>query len=234
MPKKGKKYLERLALIDRLKRYSLDEGLDLLEKVAYANFDESVEAAFRLGVDPRHADQMVRGTVILPHGTGKSVRVLVFAKGEKEKEALEAGADYVGAEDLIEKIKGGWLDFDKAIATPDMMGTVSKIGRILGPRGLMPNPKVGTVTFDVGKAVKELKTGKVEFRTEKTGIVHTIIGKKSFGKDKLRENFLTLLDTLIRMKPASSKGAYLRGIALSTTMSPGIKLDPIQVRNLLK
>jgi len=234
MPKKGKKYLERLALIDRLKRYSLDEGLDLLEKVAYANFDESVEAAFRLGVDPRHADQMVRGTVILPHGTGKSVRVLVFAKGEKEKEAQEAGADYVGAEDLIEKIKGGWLDFDKAIATPDMMGTVSKIGRILGPRGLMPNPKVGTVTFDVGKAVKELKTGKVEFRTEKTGIVHTIIGKKSFGKDKLRENFLTLLDTLIRMKPASSKGAYLRGIALSTTMSPGIKLDPLQVRNLLK
>ncbi len=234
MPKKGKKYLERLALIDRLKRYSLDEGLDLLEKVAYADFDESVEAAFRLGVDPRHADQMVRGTVILPHGTGKSVRVLVFAKGEKEKEAQEAGADYVGAEDLIEKIKGGWLDFDKAIATPDMMGTVSKIGRILGPRGLMPNPKVGTVTFDVGKAVKELKTGKVEFRTEKTGIVHTIIGKKSFGKDKLRENFLTLLDTLIRMKPASSKGAYLRGIALSTTMSPGIKLDPLQVRNLLK
>ncbi len=234
MPKKGKKYLERLALIDRLKRYSLDEGLDLLEKVAYADFDESVEAAFRLGVDPRHADQMVRGTVILPHGTGKSVRVLVFAKGEKEKEAQEAGADYVGAEDLIEKIKGGWLDFDKAIATPDMMGTVSKIGRILGPRGLMPNPKVGTVTFDVGKAVKELKTGKVEFRTEKTGIVHTIIGKKSFGKDKLRENFLTLLDILIRMKPASSKGAYLRGIALSTTMSPGIKLDPLQVRNLLK
>ena len=234
MPKKGKKYLEKLALIDRLKRYSLDEGLDLLEQVAYANFDESVEAAFRLGVDPRHADQMVRGTVILPHGTGKSVRVLVFAKGEKEKEAQEAGADYVGAEDLIEKIKGGWLDFDKAIATPDMMGTVSKIGRILGPRGLMPNPKVGTVTFDVGKAVKELKTGKVEFRTEKTGIVHTIIGKRSFGKEKLRENFLTLLDTLIRMKPASSKGAYLRGIALSTTMSPGIKLDPIQVRNLLK
>ncbi len=234
MPKKGKKYLEKLALIDRLKRYGLDEGLDLLEKVAYANFDESVEAAFRLGVDPRHADQMVRGTVILPYGTGKSVKVLVFAKGEKEKEAQEAGADYVGAEDLIEKIKGGWLDFDKAIATPDMMGTVSKIGRILGPRGLMPNPKVGTVTFDVGKAVKELKAGKVEFRTEKTGIVHTIIGKKSFGKEKLRENFLTLLDTLIRMKPASSKGAYLRGIALSTSMSPGVKLDPIQVRNLLK
>ncbi len=234
MPKRGKKYREKLALIDRLKRYSLDEGLDLLEKVAYANFDESVEAAFRLGVDPRHADQMVRGTVVLPHGTGKSVKVLVFAKGEKEKEAQEAGADFVGAEDLIEKIKGGWLEFDKAIATPDMMGAVSKIGRILGPRGLMPNPKVGTVTFDVGKAVKEVKSGKVEFRTEKTGIVHTTIGKRSFGKEKLRENFLTLLETLIRMKPAASKGAYLKGIALSTTMSPGIKIDPIQVRNLLK
>ncbi len=234
MPKRGKKYLEKLNLIDRLKRYSLDEGLELLEKVSYANFDESVEAAFRLGVDPRHADQMVRGTVVLPHGTGKSVKVLVFAKGEKEKEAAEAGADFVGAEDLIEKIKGGWLDFDKAIATPDMMGAVSKIGRILGPRGLMPNPKVGTVTFDVGKAVKEVKGGKVEFRTEKTGIVHTIIGKKSFGKEKLKENFLTLLDTLIRLKPAASKGAYLKGIALSTTMSPGIKIDPVQVRNLLK
>ena len=234
MAKKGKKYLEKKALVDRMKRYSLDEGLDLLEQISYANFDESVDVAFRLGVDPRHADQMVRGTVVLPHGTGKSIKVLVFAKGEKEKEAAEAGADYVGAEDLIEKIKGGWLEFDKAIATPDMMGQVSKIGRILGPRGMMPNPKVGTVTFDVGKAVKELKTGRVEFRTEKTGIVHTSIGKKSFGKDKLRENFLTLLDTLIRMKPASSKGAYLRGIALSTTMSPGVKIDPIQVRNLLK
>ncbi len=234
MAKKGKKYLEKKALVDRMKRYSLDEGLDLLEQVSYANFDESVDVAFRLGVDPRHADQMVRGTVVLPHGTGKSVKVLVFAKGEKEKEAAEAGADYVGAEDLIEKIKGGWLEFDKAIATPDMMGQVSKIGRILGPRGMMPNPKVGTVTFDVGKAVKELKTGRVEFRTEKTGIVHTSIGKKGFGKEKLKENFLTLLDTLIRMKPASSKGAYLRGIALSTTMSPGVKIDPIQARNLLK
>ena len=234
MPKKGKKYLEKKALIDRMKRYTLDEGLDLLHEVSYANFDETVDVAFRLGVDPRHADQMVRGTVVLPHGTGKSIKVLVFAKGEKEKEAVEAGADYVGAEDLIEKIKGGWLEFDKAIATPDMMGAVSKIGRILGPRGMMPNPKVGTVTFDVGKAVREMKSGRVEFRTEKTGIVHTSIGKKSFGKDKLKENFLTLLDTLIRMKPASSKGAYLRGIALSTTMSPGVKIDPIQVRNLLK
>jgi len=234
MPKKGKKYLEKKALIDRLKRYTLDEGLELLDEISYANFDETVDVAFRLGVDPRHADQMVRGTVVLPHGTGKSIKVLVFAKGEKEKEAVEAGADFVGAEDLIEKIKGGWLEFDKAIATPDMMGAVSKIGRILGPRGMMPNPKVGTVTFDVGKAVKEMKSGRVEFRTEKTGIVHASIGKKSFGKDKLKENFLTLLDTLIRMKPASSKGAYLRGIALSTTMSPGVKIDPIQVRNLLK
>jgi len=234
MPKKGKKYLEKKALIDSMKRYNLDEGLELLGQISYANFDESVDVAFRLGVDPRHADQMVRGTVVLPHGTGKSVKVLVFAKGEKEKEATEAGADFVGAEDMIEKIKGGWLEFDKAIATPDMMGAVSKIGRILGPRGLMPNPKVGTVTFDIGKTVKEVKGGKVEFRTEKTGIVHTTIGKKSFGKDKLRENFLALLDTLIKMKPASSKGAYLKGIALSTTMSPGVKIDPIQVHNLLK
>lgn len=234
MPKKGKKYLEKKALIDRKKRYNLDEGLELLGQISYANFDESVDVAFRLGVDPRHADQMVRGTVVLPHGTGKSVKVLVFAKGEKEKEATEAGADFVGAEDMIEKIKGGWLEFDKAIATPDMMGAVSKIGRILGPRGLMPNPKVGTVTFDIGKTVKEVKGGKVEFRTEKTGIVHTTIGKRSFGKDKLRENFLALLDTLIKMKPASSKGAYLKGIALSTTMSPGVKIDPIQVHNLLK
>lgn len=234
MPKKGKKYLEKKALIDRKKRYNLDEGLELLGQISYANFDESVDVAFRLGVDPRHSDQMVRGTVVLPHGTGKSVKVLVFAKGEKEKEATEAGADFVGAEDMIEKIKGGWLEFDKAIATPDMMGAVSKIGRILGPRGLMPNPKVGTVTFDIGKTVKEVKGGKVEFRTEKTGIVHTTIGKRSFGKDKLRENFLALLDKLIKMKPASSKGAYLKGIALSTTMSPGVKIDPIQVHNLLK
>jgi large subunit ribosomal protein L1 len=234
MPKQGKKYLERKAMIDHLKRYSLDEGLELLEKLAYADFDENVDVAYRLGVDPRHADQMVRGTVILPHGTGKSVKVLVFAKGEKEKEATDAGADFVGGDDLIEKIKGGWLEFDKAIATPDMMGTVSKIGRILGPRGLMPNPKVGTVTFDVAKAVKEIKTGKVEFRAEKSGIVHAGIGKKSFGKEKLRENFLALLETIVKLKPSSSKGTYFRGIGLSTTMSPGLKLDPVQVQNLLK
>ncbi len=234
MPKQGKKYLERKAMIDRLKRYSLDEALELLEKLAFADFDENVDVAYRLGVDPRHADQMVRGTVILPHGTGKSVKVLVFAKGEKEKEAADAGADFVGGDDLIEKIKGGWLEFDKAIATPDMMGAVSKVGRVLGPRGLMPNPKVGTVTFDVAKAVKELKTGKVEFRTEKSGIVHAGIGKKSFGREKLRENFLALFETIVKMKPSSSKGTYFRGIALSTTMSPGLKLDPVQLQNLIK
>ena len=234
MPKQGKKYLERKAMIDRLKRYSLDEALELLEKLAYADFDENVDVAYRLGVDPRHADQMVRGTVILPHGTGKSVKVLVFAKGEKEKEAADAGADFVGGDDLIEKIKGGWLEFDKAIATPDMMGAVSKVGRVLGPRGLMPNPKVGTVTFDIAKAVKEIKTGKVEFRTEKSGIVHAGIGKKSFGREKLRENFLALFETIVKMKPSSSKGTYFRGIALSTTMSPGLKLDPVQLQNLIK
>ena len=234
MPKQGKKYLERKAMIDRLKRYSLDEALELLEKLAYADFDENVDVAYRLGVDPRHADQMVRGTVILPHGTGKSVKVLVFAKGEKEKEAADAGADFVGGDDLIEKIKGGWLEFDKAIATPDMMGAVSKIGRVLGPRGLMPNPKVGTVTFDIAKAVKEIKTGKVEFRAEKSGIVHAGIGKKSFGREKLRGNFLALFETIVKMKPSSSKGTYFRGIALSTTMSPGLKLDPVQLQNLLK
>jgi len=234
MPKQGKKYLERKAMIDRLKRYSLDEALELLEKLAYADFDENVDVAYRLGVDPRHADQMVRGTVILPHGTGKSVKVLVFAKGEKEKEAADAGADFVGGDDLIEKIKGGWLEFDKAIATPDMMGAVSKVGRVLGPRGLMPNPKVGTVTFDIAKAVKEIKTGKVEFRAEKSGIVHAAIGKKSFGREKLRENFLALFETIVKMKPSSSKGTYFRGIALSTSMSPGLKLDPVQLQNLLK
>ena len=221
-------------MIDRLKRYSLDEALELLEKLAYADFDENVDVAYRLGVDPRHADQMVRGTVILPHGTGKSVKVLVFAKGEKEKEAADAGADFVGGDDLIEKIKGGWLEFDKAIATPDMMGAVSKVGRVLGPRGLMPNPKVGTVTFDIAKAVKEIKTGKVEFRAEKSGIVHAAIGKKSFGREKLRENFLALFETIVKMKPSSSKGTYFRGIALSTSMSPGLKLDPVQLQNLLK
>lgn len=200
----------------------------------YAKFDEGVDLAIRLGVDPKKPDQMVRGTVILPNGIGKKVRVLVFAKGQKEKEAQDAGADYVGAEDLMEKIGQGWLDFDKAIATPDMMGTVSKLGKILGPRGLMPNPKVGTVTFDVGKAVKEIKAGKVEFRVEKAGIVHVPVGKASFGFDRLLENVKALLEVILRVKPPTSKGIYLRSITLSSTMGPGVKIDPLNVRNVLK
>ena len=198
----------------------------------YAKFDEGVDMAIRLGVDPKKPDQMVRGTVVLPNGIGKKVRVLVFAKGPKEKEAQDAGADYVGAEDLVEKIGQGWLDFDKAIATPDMMGTVSKLGKILGPRGLMPNPKVGTVTFDVGKAVKEIKAGKVEFRVEKAGIVHVPVGKASFGFDRLYENVKALLEVILRVKPPTSKGIYLRSITLSSTMGPGVKIDPLNVRNV--
>jgi len=201
---------------------------------AHAKFDEGVDVAVRLGVDPKKPDQMVRGTAVLPHGTGKKVKVLVFAKGQKEKEAQDAGADYVGAEDLIEKISHGWLDFDKAIATPDMMGAVSKLGKILGPRGLMPNPKVGTVTFDVAKAVKEIKAGKVEFKVEKAGIVHIPVGKVSFGFDKLLENARTVLEVIVRVKPPTSKGIYLRSIALSTTMGFGIKIDPLSARSVTK
>ncbi len=234
MAKRGKRYLESIKKIDRTARYDLDTGLKLLKEMKPAKFDESVDIAIRLGVNPKHADQMVRGTVVLPHGIGKPVKVLVFAKGEKEKEAKEAGADYVGAEDLVEKITSGWTDFDKAIATPDMMGMVGKLGKILGPRGLMPNPKVGTVTFDVAKAVKELKAGKVEFRVDKTGIVHTAVGKISFSEDKLKENILALMDVIIRSKPPSSKGTYLKSIAISTTMGPGIKLDPNTLRGAIK
>lgn len=234
MAKRGKRYLESIKKIDRTARYDLDAGIKLLQESKRAKFDESVDVAIRLGVNPKHADQMVRGTVVLPHGIGKAVKVLVFAKGEKEKEAKEAGADYVGAEDLIEKISSGWTDFDKAIATPDMMGMVGKLGKILGPRGLMPNPKVGTVTFDVAKAVKELKAGKVEFRVDKTGIVHTPVGKISFGEDKLKENILALMDVIIRSKPPSSKGTYLKSIAISTTMGPGIKIDPNALRGAIK
>jgi large subunit ribosomal protein L1 len=190
--------------------------------------------AVRLGVNPRHADQMVRGAVVLPNGIGKTVRVLVFAKGEKEKEALEAGADYVGADDLIEKIKGGWMDFDKAVATPDLMGAVGKIGKILGPRGLMPNAKAGSVTFDVARAVQELKAGKIEFRVDKAGVVHAPMGKVSFGSEKLLQNLAAFFDTLLRLKPATSKGTYVQGIALSTTMGPGIRVDPLEVKNLLR
>jgi len=206
----------------------------LLLETAHAKFDEAVDLAIRLGVDPKKSDQMVRGTVVLPHGTGKKVRVLVFAKGQKEKEASDAGADVVGGEDLIEKISKGWLDFDKAIATPDMMGLVSKLGKILGPRGLMPNPKVGTVTFDLEKAVKEIKAGKVEFKVEKAGVVHVPVGKVSFGFGQLLENVKTLLEVILRAKPPTSKGIYLRTVALSTTMGPGIKVDPLDIRSVLK
>lgn len=234
MANRGKKYLEARSKVDRSKRYEIEEGVKLLIGTSYAKFDEGVDLAIRLGVDPKKADQMVRGTVVLPNGTGRKVRVLVFAKGQKEKEALDAGADIVGGEDLIEKISKGWLEFDKAIATPDMMGQVSKLGKILGPRGLMPNPKVGTVTFDLERAIKEIKAGKVEFKVEKAGVIHVPVGKVSFGFDRLLENIKTLLEVILRAKPPTSKGVYLRSIALSTTMGPGIKIDPLDVRNVLK
>lgn len=233
MARHGKRYRAALSVVDRSKRYTLDEAIRLAAESAKAKFDETMEIAVRLGVDPRQADQNVRGTVILPHGTGKSVRILVFAKGEKEREAQEAGADYVGGEDLVKKITTeNWLDFDKAIATPDMMGLVGRIGKILGPRGLMPNPKVGTVTFDVAKAVGELKAGKVEYRVEKAGIVHVPIGKVSFGPEKLNDNARTLLNSLIRAKPAAAKGNYLLSISVASTMGPGVKVDPLAVRAL--
>jgi large subunit ribosomal protein L1 len=234
MASAGKKYTEARNKIDREKRYEMEEALNLLPQISFAKFDETVELAMRLGVDPRHADQMVRGSVALPHGLGKKVRVLVFAKGQKEKEAQDAGADFVGAEDMIEKIQKGWIDFDKAIATPDMMGQVSKLGKILGPRGLMPNPKVGTVTFDIAKTVKEMKAGRVEFRVDKAGNLHVPVGKVSFGKEKLMDNLNSLIDAVTRLKPSSSKGTYVKGIAISTSMSPGIKIDPGYARTLTK
>jgi large subunit ribosomal protein L1 len=234
MAPRGKRYTEEREKIDREKRYLMDEALDILSGMKRAKFDETVEVALRLGVDPRHADQMVRGSVVLPHGLGKKVKILVFAKGQKEKEAEEAGADYVGSEDLIEKIQKGWMDFDKTISTPDMMGQVSKLGKILGPRGLMPNPKVGTVTFDVGKAVNELKAGRVEFRVDKAGNLHVPVGKAAFGKEKLQDNINSLLEAVMRLKPPASKGTYVKGIAICTTMSPGIKVDPAHVRTLGK
>lgn len=230
---KGKNFKKALSVVDRTKKYSFESGLKLVVESAFAKFDETVDVAVRLGVDPRHADQMVRGTCVLPHGTGRTVRVLVFAKGEKEKEALEAGADFAGSDELIEKIKGGWLGFDKTVATPDMMGTVGKLGRILGPRGLMPNAKLGTVTFDVAAAVRELKAGKIDFRVEKSGIVHAPMGKVSFGHDNLLQNLASFFEVILRLKPPTSKGAYLKGISISTTMGPGIKLDPGQVRELI-
>ena len=221
----SKRYRKNAEKINRDKVYAIDEALQVLSSLEKAKFDETVEVAVRLGIDPKKTDQMVRGAVVLPNGLGKPVRVLVFAKGEKVKEALDAGADYAGAEDLVEKIEGGWMEFDKTAATPDVMGIVSKLGRVLGPKGLMPNPKLGTVSFDIAKVVKEQKAGKVEFRSEKAGIVHAPIGKLSFGPDKLKENFETLMDAIVRAKPRTSKGVYIRSASISSTMSPGLKVN---------
>jgi len=232
MLRRGKRILAAKVKVEPNKRYTLKEASEMVVAMAGAKFDETVDAAVRLGVNPAHADQMVRGSVVLPNGLGKTVRVLVFAKGDKEKEALDAGADLVGSDDIIEKIKGGWLEFDRVIATPDMMGSVGKIAKILGPRGLMPNPKVGTVTFEVANAVKELKAGKVEFRVEKAGIVHSPVGKVSFGAEKLSENVSALLETIIKLKPASSKGLYIKSIALSSTMGAGVRIDPLEIKNV--
>jgi large subunit ribosomal protein L1 len=233
MSKLTKKMNEASAKVDRNKSYSLQDGVDLVKDASFAKFDETVDLTVRLGVDPRHADQMVRGAVVLPNGLGKTVRVLVFAKGEKEKEARDAGADYVGADDLVAKIQEGWFEFDTAIATPDMMGVVGKIGKLLGPRGLMPNPKVGTVTFDLDRAVKESKSGKVEFRVEKAGIVHAPVGKVSFEADKLKENLLALVDALVKAKPSAAKGTYVKKISVSSTMGPGVRLDISDVTSQL-
>lgn len=225
MAKKSKRIQEQLKQFDRHTQYSPKEALEIVKNMAAAKFDETVELAVKLGVNPKHADQQLRGAVVLPHGTGKSVKVLVFAKGEKASEVEKAGADYVGDADLVEKIQGGWLDFDVAVATPDMMGAVGKLGRILGPKGLMPNPKTGTVTMDVARAVKEIKAGKIEYRTERSGIVHVPIGKVSFAVEQLLENFMTVIETLIKAKPAAAKGQYLRSVTVSSTMGPGVKIS---------
>jgi len=233
MAGKGKKYRESVQRVDKLKRYTFEEAIQLTIDCAFAKFNESLDLAVKLGVDPRHADQMVRGTVALPNGVGKEVRVVVFAKGEKEKEAMDAGADYAGSDDLLEKVQGGWLDFDKTIATPDMMGAVGKLGRVLGPRGLMPNAKLGTVTFDVARAVTEIKAGKIDFKVDKTGIVHAAVGKMEFGLEKLMENVASFMETIQKLKPPASKGTYYRSIAISSTMGPGVKVDPVYVKDLL-
>lgn len=226
MPKKiAKKRANALAGFDRQQQFPVDEAVNLVQKLAYAKFDESVDIAVRLGVNPKHADQMVRGAVVLPHGTGKSVRVAVFARGEKEQEARDAGADFAGADDLVEKVQGGMLDFDRVIATPDMMGVVGKLGRILGPRGLMPNPKVGSVTMDVARAVAEAKAGKVEYRVDKAGVVHARIGRRSFEPSQLSENARAMVQELIARRPPTAKGVYLRSITLSSTMGPGVKVN---------
>lgn len=234
MPKHGKNFRTKMESVDRSLLYNVEDGVKKVIDSTYAKFDETFDIAMKLGVDPRHADQMIRSSVSLPHGTGKVSRVLVFAKGPKEAEALEAGADFVGGDDLVEKIKGGWLEFDKTVATPDMMGTVGKIGRILGPRNLMPNAKLGTVTFDVAAVVKEIKGGKVDFRVDKAGIIHAGIGKMSFGPEKLIDNLLAFIIRIVQLKPSASKGIYLKSIAISSTMGPGVKLDPLVVRSLIK
>ncbi len=234
MPVLTKRVKAAQALFDQAREHSVEEAVEILKRLPGAKFDETVDLSLRLGVDPKHADQMVRGAVVLPHGIGKTVRVAVFAKGDKEREAREAGADVVGAEDLVEKIQGGWLEFDSAIATPDLMGQVGKLGKTLGPRGLMPNPKLGTVTFDVSRAVREAKAGKVEFRVDKAGNVHVPVGKRSFPQEQLAANALALLEALVRAKPAASKGTYLRSVTLSSTMGPGVKVDPQRIAALFK
>jgi large subunit ribosomal protein L1 len=228
MPR-SKRMTQALQVVDRERSYPLRDAVELLKGTPSAKFDESVDLAVNLGVDPKHADQMVRGGIVLPHGTGKTVRILVFAKGEKEKEAQAAGADHVGADDLAKKIQEGWLEFDRVIATPDMMGVVGRLGKVLGPRGLMPNPKLGTVTMDVGRAIAEQKSGKVEYRVEKAGVVHVSVGKKSFSVEQLVANATALIDALVRAKPASAKGHYLKKISISTTMGPGVRIDPNSV-----
>lgn len=229
MPNRSKKYRAALATVDRTKRYTVEEAISLVQAMPAAKYDETVEVAINLGINPKHADQMVRGAVVLPNGTGKVNRVLVFARGEKEKEALDAGADFAGGDELIEKVKNGWFDFDTCIATPNMMVAVGKIGKLLGPRGLMPNPKVGTVTMDVGAAVKAAKGGKIEFRAEKSGIIHAGVGKRSFQTVALTENVAALVDALVKAKPVAAKGTYVRAVTVATTHSPGVKVDPLTV-----
>jgi large subunit ribosomal protein L1 len=230
----GKRYDNAAAKREPEKQYALEDAVNIIKEMPAAKFDESVDISFRLGVDPKHADQMVRGAVVLPHGIGKVVRVAVFAKGEKEREAREAGADTVGAEDLVEKVQGGWTEFDTAIATPDLMGQVGRLGKVLGPRGLMPNPKLGTVTFDVSKAVREAKAGKVEFRVDKAGNIHTPVGKKSFPAESIAANAMAVIEAIIRAKPSAAKGTYLRAVTMSTTMGPGVPVDAVALANLFK
>jgi len=230
----SKRYDSATAKLEAGRQYSFDEAIGLIKTMPAAQFDESVDLSFRLGVDPKHADQMVRGAVVLPHGIGKTIRVAVFAKGEKEREAREAGADVIGAEDLVERVQGGWMEFDTAIATPDLMGQVGRLGKVLGPRGLMPNPKLGTVTFDIARAVRDAKAGKVEFRVDKAGNVHTPIGKRSFAEEALRANGMALIEAIVRAKPAAAKGTYLRSMTVSTTMGPGVPIDAQAIANLFK